>query len=115
MLGHGDLWIGNVLRAGRSLRQRNQFVISDWPGSDPRGYPIFDLVTLLHSTTAPRRFLVDELEWHCKLIVCEPQRAILHLTAALAGLSAQLEQYPGAFVVMADACVARVQDAVPAR
>lgn len=99
VLIHNDLWKGNILidsrpgtpRAGRPWAER--FVLIDWPGARVRGHALFDLLRLARSLGSGRRALAAEVDAHCAILGCEREQAQSHLLAALAYLSAHLEQF----------------------
>jgi hypothetical protein len=95
VLGHGDLWLGNILlgtRAGGASPAR--FLVIDWPGADADGFAIYDLLRLAGSLHASPRRLRTELRAHAELLDCSLDDTRVHLLAALGALAARLEHFP---------------------
>lgn len=99
VLMHGDFWKGNILMrsAGDAIEQENwrdRFTIIDWPGSEVRGYAIFDLIRMAQSINLSPRRLRNEVARHCHLLRCEPVDAMSYLLAALGHVLMNLEHFP---------------------
>jgi aminoglycoside phosphotransferase (APT) family kinase protein len=111
VLMHGDLWKGNILIRPRGDAGpgpwRQRFAVIDWPGSEVRGYAMFDLVRLALSLQVGPRRLGIEVARHCRALRCDRADAASHLLAALAHLALTLEHFPmDRFVRTAEVCYA---------
>lgn len=108
VLMHNDLWKGNILLDGHG-----GFVVIDWPGSIVDGYAVYDLSRLAESFGLSGRALGAQVRAHCRVLGCDPQDAVSHLTAGLGHLLQNLEHFPmHRFLPLADDCVRRVSSAV---
>lgn len=99
VLMHGDLWIGNMLRAagspGSAERRRGfPFVIIDWPGAMLRGYAMYDLIRLASSMGLGAARLEREVLRHCKILGIGPELAMGYLIASLGHLGLNLGEFP---------------------
>jgi hypothetical protein len=99
VLMHGDLWIGNMLRAsgppgGADRRRRFPFVIIDWPGAMLRGYAMYDLIRLATSMGLGAARLEREVLRHCKILGSRPELAMGYLIASLGQLGLNLGEFP---------------------
>jgi hypothetical protein len=90
VLQHGDLWIGNVLRAP----VEPGFIAIDWPGARGDGTPFFDLVKFAVSIGARPAMLRRELGVHAALLGCRPEDALAYVLCGLGRLYAELEHFP---------------------
>lgn len=110
VLMHGDFWKGNVLirSADDAIEQKNwrdRFAIIDWPGSEVRGYAMFDLIRMAQSMRLSSRRLRNEMMRHCHLLQCEPVDAMSYLLAALGHIFMNLEKFPiDRYAHMAESC-----------
>jgi hypothetical protein len=96
VLMHGDFWRGNILirSADDAIKQKNwrdRFAIVDWPGSEVRGYAMFDLIRMAQSMRLSPRHLRNEVTRHCHLLQCEPVDAMSYLLTALGHIHMNLE------------------------
>lgn len=94
---HNDLWLGNVMLAPRSAGRaahRFPFVLIDWPGANPRGYGIYDLLRIAPDLKLSPAALRAELVRHSVALHCELEDTRGHLLAALGRLHLHLENFP---------------------
>ena len=118
VLMHGDLWKGNILlrpREDANGKQRwsDRFVVIDWPGSEIRGYAIYDLVRLAQSVRLGASGLRRELNRHCSVLQCQRADAKAYLLAALGHIASRLESFPAAsFGRMAEASLVTIEHAI---
>ena len=76
-----------------------------------RGHALYDLLRLVHSLGTGRRALAAEVDAHCVILGCDRGQAQSHLLAALAYLSAHLEQFPEqAFARVCTSCLDSLED-----
>jgi hypothetical protein len=85
---HGDLWIGNVLKAPFG------FVVIDWPGARMDGSPFFDLTKFALSIGASKTKLNREVSLMSKILGCHMQDAPAYVLSGLGALYAELEHFP---------------------
>jgi hypothetical protein len=90
VLQHGDLWIGNILKAP----SKSGFVVIDWAGARFDGSPFFDLVKFALSVGATNSKLRQEISMHSKIINCDPRYARAYVLRGLGALHRQLEYFP---------------------
>jgi hypothetical protein len=90
VLEHGDLWIGNILKAP----SKTGFVVIDWPGARLDGSPFFDLVKFALSVGASKSKLREEINIHSKIIHCDPHYAPAYVLRGLGALHRRLEYFP---------------------
>jgi Phosphotransferase enzyme family len=99
VLEHGDLWIGNILKAP----SKSGFVVIDWAGARLDGSPFFDLVKFALSIGAPKSRLRKEISMHSKIFNCDPRYAHVYVLRGLGALHRQLEYFPeGEFVSLCE-------------
>ena len=116
-LMHGDLWRGNLLLrrpAAGAPREgvADRFVVSDWPGAERQGYPIFDLVRLALSLGTGQRRLAAEIARHCEALGCERRDASGSLLAGLGHIALSLGEFPiERFAIIVRACHGAVAEA----
>jgi len=120
VLAHNDFWEGNLLLNDKSrssesdVVSREKFFVIDWPGSNVRGYAIYDLVRFARATNLSGRRLFVEIESHCAIVGCEPSDAVSHLLAALGHLGMNLDRFPmEAYLRMAVGCRDTLRSALP--
>ncbi len=107
---HGDLWVGNILlRADanifNTIKPYDNFVITDWAGSEVNGYAIYDLIRLAESMHLSTKKLKAEVAKHCQLLDCDYIDAYSYLLAALGFIAMNLEHFPvDRFTRMAESC-----------
>ena len=90
---------------------RDRFVVIDWPGSELRGYAIFDLIRMSQSMRLNTRSLRREIASHCQLLNCGMADSLSYLLAALGHIAMNLEHFPvDAYARMADACFATLEE-----
>jgi hypothetical protein len=99
VLMHGDMWIGNMLRATKSPGEGGQqrsfpFVVIDWPGSALRGYAMYDLIRLAASLGLRGARLGREVRRHCEILGCKASLATDYLVAGLGHLGLTLGEFP---------------------
>ncbi len=116
VLEHGDLWKGNVLtrRASGPSPEgwAHRFMLIDWPGSEVRGYAVYDLVRLALSLKLGPGRLAAEVARHCSLLRCAHEDASSHLLAALGHVALTLEHFPPErFAATAEACYRALEEA----
>lgn len=100
---HGDLWLGNILRAPSGFSY--PFSVIDWRGSRVRGFPIFDLVRLSMSYRLSSRRLAREIARHAEIMGCSTTDAHGHLLAALGHYAINRGEMPlPNFLGMAQRC-----------
>jgi Phosphotransferase enzyme family len=90
VLQHGDLWIGNILKAP----SKRGFVVIDWAGARLDGSPFFDLVKFALSVGATNSKLRQEISMHSKIINCDPRYARVYVLRGLGALHRQIEYFP---------------------
>jgi hypothetical protein len=90
VLQHGDLWIGNVLRAPTVAG----FVVIDWPGATLDGVPFFDLVKFACSIGASPRRLRRYISQYGAMVGCNVNTAMPYVLAGLGRLYLELENCP---------------------
>lgn len=88
VLQHGDLWVGNVLKAPSG------FIIIDWPGARMDGSPFFDLITFAASIGASKKKVNREISLTSKLLGCDMRDAPAYVLSGLGALAADLEHFP---------------------
>lgn len=114
---HGDLWVGNILlRADanilNTIKPHDNFVITDWAGSEVNGYAIYDLIRLAESMNLSPKKLNVEVNKHCDLLECDFIDATSYLLAALGFIAMNLEHFPlNRFVSMAESCFSTLSKA----
>lgn len=107
---HGDLWVGNILlrenaNIFNTIKPYDNFVITDWAGSEVNGYAIYDLIRLAESTHLSTKKLQAEVAKHCKTLDCDVIDAYSYLLAALGFIAMNLEHFPvNRFISMAESC-----------
>jgi hypothetical protein len=111
VLGHNDLWLGNVLMRGGgpfpALLRPDRFVLIDWPASRVRGHALFDLVRMASSFGVGPHRLHAEVAGHCRLLSCALEDAGSYLAAAIGHVGQHLEHMPPElFRQMASSCFA---------
>ena len=115
---HGDLWAGNILlRANanifNTIKPYDNFVITDWAGSEVNGYAIYDLIRIAESLNLRTDKLKVEVEKHCKLLNCDLIDAYSYLLAALGFIALNLEHFPvEKFTRMAESCFSTLSKAI---
>jgi len=90
VLQHGDLWIGNVLRA----KGRREFTLIDWAGATTDGFPFFDLVKFACSIGATAKEMRQLVERYSAAVHCASRTAIAYVLAGLGRLHGELEHFP---------------------
>lgn len=90
VLEHGDLWIGNVLRAASPTG----FIVIDWAGATGDGLPFFDLVRFACSIGSSSNQLRRLLRRYGDLIQCSSATAMPYILAGLGRLHLELEHFP---------------------
>lgn len=114
---HGDLWVGNILlRADanifNTINPYDNFVITDWAGSEVNGYAIYDLIRLAESMNLSPKKLKVEINKHCNLLECDFIDATSYLLAALGFIAMNLEHFPlNRFACMAESCFSTLSKA----
>ncbi len=115
VLMHGDFWKGNILMRSTDdaveVRQwQDRFIITDWAGSETRGFAIFDLIRMAQSMRMGTRSLHREIVDHCRLLSCQPVDATSYLLAALGHILTNIEYFPiHAYVRMVESCLKSVE------
>ncbi len=116
VLMHGDFWKGNVLirptddDGGEARQWQDRFIITDWAGSETRGFAIFDLIRMAQSMRMGTRSLRREIADHCRLLDCQAVDATSYLLAALGYTLMNIEHFPiHAYVRMVESCLKSVE------
>lgn len=90
VLQHGDLWIGNVLRA----EGHREFALIDWPGATTEGFPFYDLIRFACSIGVAPNEMRQLVERYSAAVHCAPGTAMAYLLAGLGKLHEELEHFP---------------------
>ena len=88
VMQHGDLWIGNVLKAPSG------FIVIDWPGARMDGSPFFDLIKFALSIGASKTTLNREIASTSKILGCNMRDAPAYVLSGLGALYTELEHFP---------------------
>ena len=90
ILQHGDVWLGNILKAPSKCG----FIIIDWAGAKMDGAPFFDLVKFAISSGASKSKLGHEVAVHSRMLGCKVEDAPAYVLSGLAALHTELEYFP---------------------
>ncbi len=114
---HGDLWSGNILLRSKAnilntVNPSDNFVITDWAGSEVNGYAIYDLIRCAESMHLSSKKLKLEINKHCDLLQCDFDDATSYLLASLGFIAMHLEHFPlERFVKMTESCFSTISKA----
>jgi hypothetical protein len=109
LLQHGDLWLGNILKAPNP----RGFMVIDWAGARSDGFPFFDLVKFGCSIDASAKEFRQLLENYCQSIHCSPAIALPSVLAGLGQLHQELEYFPEQqFIALCDRKFAALRSAL---
>ena len=121
VLMHGDLWLGNILLKKNpnilnTLKPYDNFVVTDWAGSEVKGYAMYDLIRFAESTNLSSKKIKFEIERHCKLLNCNPVDACSYLLAGLGFIGMNLENFPlNRFISMSESCFLTLSKSLDSR
>jgi hypothetical protein len=93
-LMHNDFWWGNVVFSPPEDSAGFGFQIVDWAGSQPAGYPFFDLLRMHQSLKVKPGALDHHIARHARLLECDMAEAAAYLVTALGYLGETLEHFP---------------------
>lgn len=114
---HNDLWLGNVMLAPKTTMfapSRYPFVLIDWPGANPMGYGIYDLIRIAPELKLSAAGLKKELIAHSLALQCDLEDTRGHLLAALGYLHMNIENFPERrYIKNALSCWNRLNRALP--
>jgi hypothetical protein len=109
VLQHGDLWLGNILKAPTLTG----FRVIDWAGASPEGFPFFDLVKFGCSIGASATEFRHLMENYSNAVHGSPAMALPSVLAGLGRLHQELEYFPEQrFVALCEQKFAAIRSAL---
>lgn len=109
VLQHGDLWLGNVLKAP----SKTGFMIIDWAGATLEGLPFYDLVSFGCSIGASAKKTRGLIEKYRRAVPCDSGMAMSYVLAGLGQLHQDLEHFPESrFIALCEQKFAVVRSAL---